>query len=117
MEKPIKVKSGGDEQYVACSGVPVDSHHSIWMAVSLRSPPNSFDPLSWPIWALADLRGFVLQMFRHRPLCRCPECGCCYEMDYIGPPDDPHAHHEDHGPVYEEPKTMADFIKPEYRWR
>ena len=34
-------------------------------------------------------------------------------MEYIGPPDDPHDHH--HG--YEEPKTMADFVKPEYRYR
>ena len=67
-------------------------------------------------------------------------------MEYVGPPDDPHAHRSsfpvlffeagshlntdyirslewlhcganimsDHG--YEEPKTMADFVKEKYRW-
>ena len=43
-------------------------------------------------------------------------------MEYIGPPDDPHdAHHggghhgeeEHHG--YVEPKTFADYVRPEYR--
>ena len=23
---------------------------------------------------------------------RCPECGSVYKMEYVGPPDDPHAH-------------------------
>jgi cytochrome c oxidase subunit 5b len=36
-------------------------------------------------------------------------------MEYVGPADDPHAHHDDHGHHYEEPKTFADFVKPEYR--
>ncbi len=33
-------------------------------------------------------------------------------MEYIGPPDDPHAHGH-HG--YEEPKTFVDYVRPEYR--
>ena len=57
------------------------------------------------------------QMSRDRPVERCPECGSVYRMEYIGPPDDPHAHHghgeEHHG--YEEPKTFADYVRPEYR--
>lgn len=39
-------------------------------------------------------------------------------MEYIGPPDDPHAHGHGHGDghhEYEEAKTFADFVKPEYR--
>lgn len=61
-------------------------------------------------------------MSRERPVERCPECGGVYRMEYIGPPDDPHdAHHggghhgeeEHHG--YVEPKTFADYVRPEYR--
>lgn len=37
-------------------------------------------------------------------------------MDYVGPADDHHGHGHDHHGV-EEPKTFADFIKPEYRYR
>jgi cytochrome c oxidase subunit 5b len=39
-------------------------------------------------------------------------------MEYVGPQDDGHGHDHGHGHdehVYEEPKTMADFVKPEYR--
>jgi len=36
-------------------------------------------------------------------------------MAYVGPADDPHDDHHHHG--YEEPKTMADFVKPEYWYR
>jgi cytochrome c oxidase subunit 5b len=36
-------------------------------------------------------------------------------MEYIGPQDDHHGHH-DHHHGYEEPKTFADFVKPEYRY-
>lgn len=42
-------------------------------------------------------------------------------MEYLGPPDDPHAHgghaehHGDGHHNYVEPKTFADFVKPEYR--
>ena len=37
-------------------------------------------------------------------------------MDYIGPPDshDDHGHHHE---GYAEPKTMADYVKPEYWYR
>ena len=53
------------------------------------------------------------QMTRARPVERCPECGSVYKMDYIGPQDDHHGHgHDHHG--YEEPKTFADYVKPQY---
>merc|ERR1712230_323402 len=83
-EDPIIVKSAGDEIQAGCTGSPADSHIVKWLVMS-----------------------------RKRPFERCPECGSCYRMDYVGPPDDPHHHH--HG--YEEPKTMADFVKPEYWYR
>jgi cytochrome c oxidase subunit 5b len=63
-------------------------------------------------------------MSRERPVERCPECGSVYKMEYVGPQDDghhDHHHHDDghdHGyahPLLEEPKTFADFVKPEYR--
>ena len=56
------------------------------------------------------------QMDRERPIERCPECGSVYKMDYVGAE---HDHHDDHhhGPEHPEPKTFADFIKPEYRYR
>ncbi|KAJ1337422.1 cytochrome c oxidase subunit 5b [Microdochium nivale] len=53
-----------------------------------------------------------LGMNRERPMERCPECGSVYKMEYVGPQDDHHGH-DHHG--YEEPKTFADFVKPEYR--
>lgn len=34
-------------------------------------------------------------------------------MDFVGPEHDHHGH-DHHG--YEEPKTFADFVKPEYRY-
>ncbi|OBT90662.1 hypothetical protein VE02_00524 [Pseudogymnoascus sp. 03VT05] len=92
---PIMVKSFGDEQYAGCTGSPADSHVTIWLTMS-----------------------------RERPVERCPECGSVYKMEYVGPQDDghhDHHHHDDghdHGyahPVLEEPKTFADFVKPEYR--
>ncbi|PSK60437.1 Cytochrome c oxidase subunit 4, mitochondrial [Elsinoe australis] len=93
LDSPITVKSFGDEQYVGCTGCPADSHVVIWLTCS-----------------------------RERPIERCPECGSVYKMEYVGPQEDPHAHdahgehgHDDHHHGYEEPKTMADFIKPEYR--
>jgi len=49
-------------------------------------------------------------MSRDRPIERCPECGSVYKMLYTGPEDD--HHHQHHGP--EEPKTLADYVKPEY---
>jgi len=99
IDNPITVNSFGDEQYIGCTGCPVDSHVVVWLIAS-----------------------------RDRPVTRCIECGSVYKMEYVGPEDDGHGHghgHEeahagDHGHghdhhVYEEPKTMADYLKPEYR--
>ncbi|TPX18394.1 uncharacterized protein E0L32_011704 [Thyridium curvatum] len=85
MADPIRVRSAGEEQYVGCTGSPADSHVVNWLGMS-----------------------------RERPIERCPECGSVYKMEYVGPQDDGHGHgHDHHG--YEEPKTFADFVKPEYR--
>ncbi|KAE8450868.1 Cytochrome c oxidase subunit 4 [Mollisiaceae sp. DMI_Dod_QoI] len=94
LDNPIVVKSFGDEQYAGCTGYPADSHNTIWLTMS-----------------------------RDRPVERCPECGNVLKMDYLGPTEDPHAHdhhgHDAHGDGvhnYEgEPKTFADFVRPEYR--
>ncbi|KAM0804369.1 cytochrome c oxidase subunit VB-domain-containing protein [Usnea florida] len=92
LDNPIVVNSAGDEQFAGCTGYPADSHVVLW-----------------------------LNMSRDRPVERCTECGSVYRMEYIGPPDDPHAHHghgEEHGDGhhgYEEPKTFADYVRPEYR--
>uniref|UniRef100_A0A0B7JVW2 Cytochrome c oxidase subunit 4, mitochondrial n=1 Tax=Bionectria ochroleuca TaxID=29856 RepID=A0A0B7JVW2_BIOOC len=56
-----------------------------------------------------------LRLTKDRPLERCPECGSVYKMDYVGAEHDDH-HHHGHQEV-EEPKTFADFIKPEYRYQ
>lgn len=53
-----------------------------------------------------------MQMSRERPVERCPECGSVYKMNYVGPQDDHHGHGHHHG--FEEPKTLADYVKPEY---
>lgn len=59
------------------------------------------------------------QMSRDRPVERCPECGNVLKMEYVGPQEDAHDHHhEHHGDGHhnhEEPKTFADFVRPEYR--
>ncbi|KAH6976234.1 cytochrome c oxidase subunit VB-domain-containing protein [Ilyonectria robusta] len=55
-----------------------------------------------------------LGLTKDRPIERCPECGSVYKMDYVGAEDD---HHHHHAPEFEEPKTFADYIKPEYRYR
>ncbi|KAL4955865.1 cytochrome c oxidase subunit VB-domain-containing protein [Aspergillus filifer] len=108
MEDPIIVNGAGDEQYAGCTGFPADSHQVNWLTVS-----------------------------RDRPIERCGECGNVVKLNYIGPEEDPHAREfarissslsmelisypDDHGhghhPPYEEPKTFADFVKPEYRYR
>ncbi|PQE15588.1 Cytochrome c oxidase subunit 4 mitochondrial protein [Rutstroemia sp. NJR-2017a BBW] len=106
LDNPIIVKSYGDEQYAGCTGYPVDSHITIWLA------------LRWlclsPITALT-----MSQMSRDRPVERCPECGNVLKMEYVGPTEDVHDHHHEAHPDghhnYEEPKTFADFVKPEYR--
>ncbi len=61
-------------------------------------------------------------MTRERPIERCPACGNVLKMDYIGPTEDAHGHdaHDAHGHgdghhTYEEPKSFADFVRPEYR--
>jgi cytochrome c oxidase subunit 5b len=41
-------------------------------------------------------------------------------MNYIGPEEDPHAHDHGHGhhhPPHVEPKTFADYVKPDYWYR
>ncbi|KAJ4287058.1 Cytochrome c oxidase subunit 4 [Collariella sp. IMI 366227] len=85
MQNPVMVRSAGEEQYAGCTGVPADSHNVIW-----------------------------LTMTRERPIERCPECGSCYKMEYVGPEEDPHAHDHGHGHGWVEPKTWADYVKPEY---
>jgi cytochrome c oxidase subunit 5b len=60
------------------------------------------------------------------------ECGSTYKMHYVGPADDAHGHGHHAGMLlvllekmghmlmrdaenlYPKPKTMADFLKPEY---
>lgn len=97
MEDPIVVKSFGDEQYLGCTGYPADSHVVVWLTTS-----------------------------RDRPVERCTECGSVYKMEYVGPTEDPHAHDHGHGhDIHEssdghhnyegEPKTFADYVRPEYR--
>jgi len=89
LEDPIMVRSAGDEQFAGCTGSPADSHIVHW-----------------------------LRMTRERPVERCPECGSAYKMDYVGPTEDAHDHdhgHHDHHAAPEEPKTFADFVRPEYR--
>ncbi|KAH7406453.1 cytochrome c oxidase polypeptide IV mitochondrial precursor [Phaeosphaeria sp. MPI-PUGE-AT-0046c] len=89
-EDPITVNSAGNEQYVGCTGFPVDSHGVLWITLT-----------------------------REEPQSRCMECGSTYKMHYVGPAEDAHDHghgHDDHHPVnlHPKPKDMADFLKPEY---
>jgi cytochrome c oxidase subunit 5b len=91
MEDPVIVRSFGEEQYIGCTGVPADTHEILWLVTS-----------------------------RERPIERCGECGNVIKMEYVGPEmghdhHDDHGHHDEHG-YKGEPKTMADFIKPEYRY-
>ncbi|KAH0286033.1 cytochrome c oxidase-like protein polypeptide IV [Aureobasidium namibiae CBS 147.97] len=97
MKEPITVRSFGDEQYVGCTGCPADSHVVAWLTMS-----------------------------RDRPIERCPECGSVYNMEYVGP-EESHDAHGNHGHDVGhadtdgshnfggEPKTLADFVRPEYR--
>ncbi|EMC99717.1 hypothetical protein BAUCODRAFT_83035 [Baudoinia panamericana UAMH 10762] len=98
LQDPIVVKSFGDEQYLGCTGSPADSHNVLWLTVS-----------------------------RDRPVERCPECGSAYKMEYVGPPESHDAHGHGHGAhdvhldadgahnYAGEPKTMADYVRAEYR--
>ncbi|KOS20938.1 Cytochrome c oxidase subunit 4 [Escovopsis weberi] len=88
MQDPILVRSAGDEQYAGCTGSPSGSHVVHWLGLS-----------------------------KERPIERCPECGSVYKMEYVGPADDHHHGDHHHGPEYPEPKTFADFVKPEYRYQ
>jgi cytochrome c oxidase subunit 5b len=87
MEEPITVNAAGNEQYVGCTGYPVDSHGVLWITLT-----------------------------REEPKSRCMECGSVYEMHYVGPADDAHGDHDHHHAEnkYPRPKNMADFLKPEY---
>ncbi|KAJ5156208.1 hypothetical protein N7492_009011 [Penicillium capsulatum] len=104
------VNGAGDEQYAGCTGYPADSHQVNWLTVS-----------------------------RERPIERCGECGNVVKLNYIGPEEDAHSrmfacslwlasthlsrlddHDHDHGhhhPPHVEPKTFADYVKPEYWYR
>ncbi|KAI4119008.1 MAG: hypothetical protein LQ345_001039 [Seirophora villosa] len=89
LKDPIMVNSFGDEQYCGCTGFPADSHTVLWITLS-----------------------------RAHPLNRCRECGSCYKMEYIGPPDDPHDDHHGHDdahPKWVEAKNWTDYVRPEYR--
>ena len=77
-----------------------------------------------------------VQISRGRPIGRCPECGSCYKMEYVGPE---HVHRKyrmahdavtivgeglsnlymlvDAHRTEPEPTNFSDFIKPEYRYR
>jgi len=54
-----------------------------------------------------------LTISRDRPIERCDECGNVIKMKYIGP-DDPH---HGHPPEVYEPKTLADYVKPDYYYK
>jgi len=66
MEKPIVVPTFAEERYIGCTGVPRDSHVTVWMRVT-----------------------------RERPIERCTSCGNVVAMMYCGP-DDPHHGHAPH---------------------
>jgi len=55
-----------------------------------------------------------LTMTRERPVTRCFECGGVYKMEYVGPEHSDHHYHNPHG--FKEPKSLADYVKPEY-WK
>ncbi|CEL02771.1 cytochrome c oxidase subunit VB-domain-containing protein [Aspergillus pseudodeflectus] len=93
LDNPIIVNGAGDEQYAGCTGFPADSHQVNWLTVS-----------------------------RERPIERCGECGNVVKLNYIGPLEDAHGHDEHghdghHHQVHEDPKTFADYVKPEYWYR
>jgi len=56
-----------------------------------------------------------LTVSRDRPIESCNECGNVVKLNYVGPQDD-HSHGHDHH-SYQEPKTFADYVKPEYWYR
>ncbi|KAF3932793.1 hypothetical protein ABW19_dt0207740 [Dactylella cylindrospora] len=87
LENPIIAKSFGEEQYVS-------------LQISYKTIGALLIDSHVTMW---------LTLSRTRPVERCPECGNVIKMEYVG---DPHSHAH----LPEEPKTMADFIKPEYEY-
>ena len=63
--------------------------HLAYRTLSLLLPPSVFTSARA---GLSDAR--AKQMSRDRPQERCPECGGVYMMEYVGPQDDPHGHHD-----------------------
>jgi cytochrome c oxidase subunit 5b len=112
---PIRVKSAGEEIQCGCTGSPADSHVVRWVVVSLSSyiKTTDYDSCIFGENQFSDDLTDFIQVSRNRPYERCDECGSVYKMEYVGAPDDPHHHH--HG--YEEPKTMADYVKEDYWYR
>ncbi|WFD37532.1 Cytochrome c oxidase subunit 4 [Malassezia japonica] len=53
--EPVKVRSMYHEQIVGCTGVPVDSHETLW-----------------------------LNMSREKEFTRCPRCGSVYQLEFLG---------------------------------
>lgn len=88
VEDPIRVKSGGPEQFVGCSGSPAGSHDPIWVVVSLSLPTRSQTKFFY--W---HFDSSSLQLTKDRPISRCMECGSVYEMEYIGPEESHDDHH------------------------
>lgn len=124
LDNPIMVNSFGDEQYAGCTGFPADSHWVVWLVVCLHFlsflPSLTYHvhplPPTIPVKPRQLIPGFTRsQMSRERPVGRCPQCGNVLKMNYVGPPDDPHAHDEHDEHKWVEPKTFADYVRPEYR--
>ncbi|TLD28362.1 hypothetical protein PspLS_03109 [Pyricularia sp. CBS 133598] len=67
IEKPVMVRSAGEEQFVGCTGFPKDSHEVLWLG-----------------------------MDKKRPVERCPECGSVFKMEFVGKEDDHHHGHDHH---------------------
>lgn len=132
LKDPIMVNSFGDEQYCGCTGFPADSHTVLWITVrslppsklpspsltqTTPSPQNPIHPSTHKPPSAKNPHHFP-QLSRAHPLNRCRECGSCYKMEYIGPPDDPHDDHHGHDdahPKWVEAKNWTDYVRPEYR--
>ncbi|KAI8873237.1 cytochrome c oxidase, partial [Ramicandelaber brevisporus] len=60
-KEPIVVESVDDFRLIGCSGFPAESHDLIWIRVQQQKDVD-----------------------------RCPECGCAFQLKYVG---EEHAHH------------------------